>query len=192
MILAALTYLLSLGNLLFAPAVLGILLGSIHQFRPKQNNFQNDHEYLIKQVLKKRSESLINFVGSVEVVLPSNSAKARPQLGFANSPHELLPDSIFEVTDVTGEVLLTTLDKYGEYRSELNSLMHSFYFFDKSIMVVFYTTIVLFIFSLFHSYVALVAFFLSILLFMYAAYSIFKLSGIVKRVHDIKVSSDFI
>lgn len=150
------------------PPVVATLFSGVNYFLPKQDNFQRDHESLVKTVLKKRADALIKFVASVEFV----------------------PESIMEAKDIRGEELFLALDKYAEYKRELENLKRIFYRQEGQLRLSFFAAIGLIILSLIPPYLNVLAFLLGIVLGIIIFYLIHRLAQIRNSVHDLKVNPD--
>lgn len=159
-----------LGWILITPHVVSILFSGVNFFIPKQHDFQEDHESLVKTILKKRADALIKFVSSVEFV----------------------PESIMEVEDIKGEELFLILDKYAEYKRVLKNLKKMFYQKEGWLRSSFFIAIGLLIISTFHPYLNALAFLLGIILIIIIFYFIKRLAQIRKSIHDLKVNPDLI
>ncbi len=158
------------GPLLIAPSFISTVFSGINYFIPSQNDFQVNHESLKKSLLKKRSDAVIKFVASVEFI----------------------PDSFMDVKDVQSEDLVLTLDKYAEYKYEIDNLKNSYYKNESWLRNSFFISMALIIIGLLHPYLGVVAFIFGVLIILFIFLRVRALSKITCRVHELKVCCDLI
>lgn len=161
---------LELQAVLAAPSGFSLLYSGISSYLLNQKDFKDDHELLIKQILKKRVALLKHFIESVDYV----------------------PDSIMEMKEFQGEDFFLQLDKYSCYKHEVEEMAPRYYKCKNRITNLFFFSFVVFIIGFLHPLLQFITFWVGLLTILGIFLQTKKNSLIAQRVHELKVCPDLV